>query len=412
MYRPDEIVVVKNAAEEPVTRRILDRCLGVSVRFAASNQARDIKAASSILSATTGLAERVGAAKRVLALVSSEGSVDAFTMPDARIGCPYFEKLVLVSNGCPYHCQWCFLQETYRDLFPFMAVRVRFDQVQKRILSFIRRPANRSRTVIFNNGELQDSLALEHLTGAAKSFIPFFGEIPNGYLFLLTKSASMEPILRLPHNGHTILGWSMNAAEVSHEFEIGAPCLEDRPQAARRAQEAGYRVRVRLDSIVPLPGWETMYTAAIGRILAEIAPERVTVGTLRFEEGFHRNRHAILGSRHPQSRLLAEMEKMQPMLPPMEMPIGKPARRGRGLSKISVGKISYPRTTRVEVFRFIIAEIRKHFAGPIALCKETLDVWREVSLAPPRCRCVCQFAEADLVGPARQGSAEPQERRD
>jgi spore photoproduct lyase len=262
--------------------------------------------------------------------------------------------------------------------------------------------------VIFNNGELQDSLALEHLTGAAELFIPFFGGLPNGYLFLLTKSASVEPILRLPHNGHTIVGWSLNAAEVSQEFEIGAPCLEDRLQAARRAQEAGYRVRVRLDPIVPLPGWETMYAAAIGEIFAKTSPERVTIGTLRFEEGFHRNRHAIIGERHPGSRLLREMERMQPM----EVPIGKPAGRGRGLSKVSVGKISYPRTTRVEVFRFIIAEIRKHFAGPIALCKETRDVWREVSLDPSRCRCVCQFAEADLGGPARQGSAEPPERRD
>jgi len=65
--------------------------------------------------------------------------------------------------------------------------------------------------------------------------------------------------------------------------------------------------------------------------------------------------------------------------------------------KTSIGKFSYSPDLRVEIFRFAISEIRKHFDGPIALCKETVDVWRAVGLDPRRCACVCQYEEADLL---------------
>ena len=69
---------------------------------------------------------------------------------------------------------------------------------------------------------------------------------------MLTKSDNVDDILDLPHNGQTIIAWSMNNTMVSQKFEIGAPSFERRLAAARKVQEAGYRVRIRLDPIVPL----------------------------------------------------------------------------------------------------------------------------------------------------------------
>jgi spore photoproduct lyase len=51
---------------------------------------------------------------------------------------------------------------------------------------------------------------MEHLTGAMREFIPWFGQSPNGYLFLLTKNDNVDGILDLPHNGHSIIAWSVN----------------------------------------------------------------------------------------------------------------------------------------------------------------------------------------------------------
>jgi spore photoproduct lyase len=394
MWRPDEIIVAMEALDDPVTRRIRERCPGVPVRVAETSLPRDIRGASHVLSRAAALAERIAAGKHVLVLVPTNNVVGEFEMADPRIGCPHFLKLVTVSNGCPFQCIWCFLKGTYRGLFPFMSVHVRYDRIMKKILRLV---GKASTPIIFNMGELQDGLALEYVTGAAQTLIPFFGQLPNGYLFLLTKSTNVEPILALPHNGHTVLAWSLNAPEVSREFEIGAPPFEQRLAAARRAQEAEYPIRVRLDPIVPLPGWQRLYADTIERIFAEIAPQRITLGTLRFEEEFYERRRALVGQEEAGLHLLSEMDRMAPMLPPRLVPTGRRDKDGRPRMKTSIGKYSYSEALRVEIFRFAISEIRKRFDGPIALCKETIDVWRAVGLDPRRCACACQCGEADLL---------------
>jgi len=394
MFVPSEIIVVRSVLEDPVTRRVLAGCPGVPVRIVESNCPAEITRASRILCQAKTLADRIDAGKRVLALVSTPPAVELFEMPDPRVGCPHFLKLVLAGNGCPHRCAWCFLRATYRGLAPYLAVHVPMDDVLHRL----RRHLRRARTpLILNIGELQDGLALEHLTGGLQRLIPFFAESENGFLFCLTKCDTDEPILGLPHRGHTILAWSVNAHEVSAAFEIGAPSFDQRLQAAHRAQAAGYRIRLRLDPVVPVPHWQHLYADAIRRIFAEITPELITIGTLRFEETFYKNRRALLGKGPTATHLLAEMEKMMPMLPPMMVPGGARRKDGSPKAKLSTGKHSYRPSIRIEIFRFVISEIRKHFDGPVALCKETIDVWQAVGLDPRRCACVCQYEEANLL---------------
>lgn len=394
MYRPDEIIVVKQVINHPVTCSILNLCHGAAVRVAKGNHPNDIKKTSHLLSGANGLRETLAVGKQVLAIVSTTDVIKGFDMPDKRIGCPHFTKLVMASNGCPYYCVWCYLRLTYRVLYPCIVVRVKYKEIIRKIKRCVRKS---SLIVIFNMGELQDGLALEHLTGAAQVLIPIFGQLQNGYLFILTKSDNVEPILALPHNGHTILCWSINAAEISAAFELGAPSFERRLTAAKRAQEAGCPLRIRLDPIVLVPGWKKMYAEAIKRIFAEVTPERVTIGTLRFEPEFYNNRYNIVVQERSGRRLLAEMEKMQPMLPPMPVPTDKKDEKGRPKTKVSIGKYSYPQPLRVELFRFTIGEIRRYFNGPIALCKEIKGLWPTVGLDPQRCECVCQYGTANLL---------------
>ena len=100
-------------------------------------------------------------------------AVDTFTMPDDRMVCPHFERLKLASNGCFYQCDWCYLKLTYRAAFPFITVRVQYDRIKEQL----QKRLNQSREpVIFNSGELADSLSMEHLTRAGREFIPWFGQ--------------------------------------------------------------------------------------------------------------------------------------------------------------------------------------------------------------------------------------------
>jgi spore photoproduct lyase len=219
--------------------------------------------------------------KRVVYISPATDVLDVFTMPDDRMVCPHFERLKLASNGWFYRCEWCYLKLTYRAAFPFITVRAQYEKIMNQIrkrLSGARDP------VIFNSGELADSLSMEHLTPAGREFIPWFGQSRDGYLFMLTKSDIVDNILDLPHNGHTILAWSLNNSLVSQKYELGAPPFEPRLLAARKVQEAGYRVRIRLDPIIPFQGWKEEYTGTIKRIFEQIFRESITIATLRFEE--------------------------------------------------------------------------------------------------------------------------------
>jgi spore photoproduct lyase len=77
---------------------------------------------------------------------------------------------------------------------------------------------------------------------------------------------------------------------------------------------------------------------------------------------------------------------MQPMFEPKLMASGKE----------SVGKYSYSEEQRIDIFSFIINEIRKYSDCRIALCKESGRVWDDLGLEKSKCSCVCQLDYADM----------------
>jgi spore photoproduct lyase len=256
-----------------------------------------------------------------------------------------------------------------------MTARAEYPKIQTQIEKRLR---NVSQPVTFNSGELADSLALEHLTGAAQFFVPFFGNQENGYLFMLTKSDNVDDILDLPHNGHTIISWSLNAPTISRSFEIGAPTIKRRLVAAQKVQEAGYRLRLRLDPILPFKGWQEAYSQTIQDVFAVLDPERITLGTLRFEKGFFGMRDSIFSTGE---KLRQFADPMKPMFPPMYI---------EGRQQPLTGKYSYSLGERIVIFKFVTDEIRRHSDCPIALCKESSDVISAVGLDPNHIECVCQ----------------------
>ena len=51
----------------------------------------------------------------------------------------------------------------------------------------------------FNAGELADSLALDHLTDASQTFVPWFAKSERNRLFMPTKSDTVENLLGLEY---------------------------------------------------------------------------------------------------------------------------------------------------------------------------------------------------------------------
>ena len=375
-WKPKEIIVHKTVKDDSVTNYFLEQCSGIPVKYVNNGTAKAIVSASEVLSqARNNMLEKIIVGKQVVFIAPATNVVDVFTMPDDRMVCPHFERLKLASNGCFYQCDWCYLKLTYRAAFPFISIRAQYDTIKKQLE---KRLKNSISPIIFNSGELADSLSMEHLTGAGREFIPWFGQTKNGYLFMLTKSDNVDDILDLPHNGHTIIAWSMNNEVVSKKFEIGAPSFDKRLEAAYKVQKAGYPLRIRLDPIIPFNGWQEAYAETIKRILEKVSPERMTIGTLRFEEGFYNMRDTLLITED----LKKFLEAMDPMFPPKVFP---------GSKRPKEGKYSFTEPRRTEIFDFIINEIRKYSNCIIALCKESANVWNKLGLDLSRCSCVCQL---------------------
>jgi len=381
-WKPKEIIIHQDVEHDPATRHILRQCPGIRVTFVDSGTPKNIIDHSLILSSSgKTMIDKILAGKRVMYIAPAIGVVDTFTMPDNRMLCPHFERLKLAGNGCFYKCDWCYLKLTYRANFPFITVRVQYYKI---MADLEKRFRHATVPVMFNSGELADSLAMEHLTRAGQMFIPWFGQSPNRYLFMLTKSDNVDDILDLPHNGHTVIAWSMNQKTVSQKFEIGAPPFDRRLAAAKKVQAAGYKVRVRLDPIVPFSGWKDAYADTVREIFSRISPERVTVGTLRFEEGFFKMRDSLFTTGKELQDLVGGMK---PMFPPKLFP---------GAKRPKSGKYSFSEAERTEIFAFIINQIRRYSDCDIALCKESAGVWQALDLDTSKCRCVCQLDYADM----------------
>ena len=382
MWKPKEIIINEKVKNDPATKYFVNQCTGIPITYVDNGRNTNIVANSKILqSCGKKMLDKIISGKQVVYIAPAGTEVDLFTMPDDRILCPHFDRLKLASNGCFYQCDWCYLKLTYRAAFPFITVKVQYDKIKKQLA---KRLSQTKDPIIFNSGELADSLAMDHLTGTGREFIPWFANTANGYLFMLTKSDNVDDILDLDHKGRTIIAWSMNNDIISRKFEVGAPSFNRRLAAAEKVQKAGYPLRIRLDPIVPFDGWEKAYAETIKSIFDKVTPERITIGTLRFEKGFYNMRKTIFttGSELPEM-----LDNMEPMFEPKIFV---------GTKNPKIGKYSFSEERRIEIFNFIIDEIRKYSNCKIALCKESTRVWNDTGLELSKCSCACQLDYADM----------------
>lgn len=382
MWKPKEIIINEKVINDPSTKYFLNKCKGVPVTYVDNGRSTNIVENSKVLhSCGKKMLDQIIAGKQVVYISPAGTAVDLFDMPDDRMLCPHFDRLKLASNGCFYQCDWCYLKLTYRAAFPFITVKAEHDKIKKQLA---KRLAQTKDSVIFNSGELADSLSMDHLTGAGREFIPWFGKTNNGYLFMLTKSDNVDDILGLDHKGRTMVAWSMNNDIISKKFEVGAPTFERRLNAAEKVQKAGYPLRIRLDPIVPFDGWEEAYAGTIKSIFDKVSPERMTIGTLRFEKGFYGMRNNIFTTG---PELPGILDNMEPMFEPKLFD---------GLKHPKSGKYSFSEKRRIQIFNFVINEIRKYSDCKIALCKESAIVWNDTGLELSKCSCVCQLDFADM----------------
>lgn len=348
-FAPEEILVERGCEDTPVFRQ-LSRTLPDVPRRLVEALAPERTAAAD--------PRRFGAAKKRLYLTRHKGEfLKKCPGSDGQVCCNYF--VINFASNCPMDCSYCYLQE-YLAHNSALKVFANTDDLLAEAEALL----GRHRRYFFRigTGEITDSLALDPYIGFSRQVVPFFAEQPNVLLELKTKSDCVDDLLRLDSKGRVVVAWSMNPQPVIDAEEHGTASFNERLKAARRCQEAGYRLGFHFDPMIEYPRWEDDYRQMIEALFDTVdwrCISWLSMGVLRNTAGLKR----AMRQRLPRTRLITAEQVIGPD-----------------------GKLRYFQPLRVQMYRKMLCWIRR--AAPtvkVYLCMESADVWKQVFGYAPSC---------------------------
>lgn len=360
--RPRHIYVERKARDAPLARRILGSLPACSV-----HEIRDHRRLDAETVPVTGYNSRIKGAVLVLAHHPGPCIRPFPGLPEDRDPTEFF---IAHANGCPFDCQYCFLQGYFDHGAPVLFVNR--EEILQELSDHLERTAAGG-PAVYHAGELCDALALEAWSGFAEAAVPLFRGHPAARLELRTKCAGVESLLPPAPPPNVTVSWTLSPWEAWRSYERGTPPPAVRLRSARACQEKGYAVGIRLDPALVYPGWERGYQRLIAQIFEHLRPEgieSVVIGGFRYTRTLgHRIRE-----RFPSSSLL---------LPEFV--------------RCNDGKYRYFRPLRVSLYRTLVHQIREREPRVRSrLCMETEQVQRDV-FCPHEARRV-------LSGRGRTGS--------
>ena len=207
----------------------------------------------------------------------------------------------------------------------------------------------------------QDVLAIEPEYGACELLVNDFARRPDRYLILFSKSANVDHLLSLDHRGHTIMLWTLSTHTVSRQHEPKTGTMEERIEAARRCQAAGYPVRFKCKPIVPIRNWREEITDMLEKLYAAVQPENLSMEMVFFTSVSEMDRTLGLANLDP--AFVAAAEKA-------EVEAGDKWPRDRH------GERPFPFEVKEPVYRHFLAESKRLSPStPVTLCAETHRMW-------------------------------------
>lgn len=236
----------------------------------------------------TGIKEKIRFGKKILYLDAVSNSFIRKFVSNQE--CPGFWNLA-VGTFCRHECLYCFLNLTMR-IRPLCVEHLNLSRLKSNLKYFNRKHSS----TLLNAGESSDPLDNEPLLHIWNKIV----DLVRGYgnkILCLTKSKNVDSIPEADESlrNTAIYSWSINPPDVVRRYELNTASSEARLEAAHHLRDFGYRIRFRVDPIMPLNLMDALsegYDIPVQDIDLEgyfklidqfdrIGPEMVTFGTFR-----------------------------------------------------------------------------------------------------------------------------------
>jgi spore photoproduct lyase len=286
LWRPRRVFITADAYALPFGRAMLDRAAGYGAEV--------IRLTGNRLASPAAETEqkKYALAKTTFAIVMSPpGQRKLQPIP------PSADWQFHVAQGCPAHCQYCYLAGSLSGP-PVTRAYANLPEILEGLRSYVgtgqvtsKSRERSSEGTTFEASCYTDPLGIEHLTGALEASIRFFGEWDAPVqLRWTTKFDAVSRLLPLKHSGRTRARFSINAASVARDFEGGTANVTQRLEALRSMALAGYPVGLTIAPIMPVPDWQEQYRSllhAVAEAVRDVADLDLTAEliTHRFTPG-------------------------------------------------------------------------------------------------------------------------------
>ncbi|MBF0276728.1 MAG: radical SAM protein [SAR324 cluster bacterium] len=349
-YHPEQIIVDRAVFEENFTQKVLSKLSNVPYQIVDSYVWHKDEAGLDPKKNDLTLGKKTLHLKHFagMPIKLCPGSTEE------AVCCNYF-TIDFIEN-CPLECSYCILQAFLNK--PVITVHANISEILNQVRERVEQQPRRLFRI--GTGEHSDSLAMDPLLEINTQVVPFFGALKNAVLELKTKSVHIDHLLNLPHQGNTVISWSLNPKYIVEHEEHKTARLHERLSAAQKVIEAGYKVAFHFDPMIYYPDWEAGYTELVDLLMDSIPPEKIawiSLGTLRYIPRLK----TVVEERFPKSKIfLGEFI------------------RGED------GKMRYMKKIRQRMFQAVRQRIHKRAPHVTTyLCMEKEPVWKQTMSNPP-----------------------------
>jgi spore photoproduct lyase len=144
------------------------------------------------------------------------------------------------------------------------------------------------KNTMISAGIVNDTLVHDNLTNITTDLIEYFKNREELILELRTKSHNISNLLKIKPHKNILISFTFSPQEVIDRYELGASTLKERVEAAKKLQDHGYSIGLRLDPMINIENSDLAYKNMVDQIFSTLDLTKIRdigIGTIRYKKG-------------------------------------------------------------------------------------------------------------------------------